>query len=225
MISRNIFIFLSVVSLINPLAAQTDSLSVLRKTKRNWTGLRLGIEATPATYSFLKQNYLGHGGSLETIFGKKWILASDVGIADYSYKGLSNRHSVRTKGLFFSVGLDYNLLDSPEDMVLIGVRFGRAVFGQQVDYLTADTVWTNQPFASITVNNLSATWAELAAGLRVRVWGNLYIGTTTKAKARLYTSNPKEMTIATVPGFGSAGVTLKTSYQLSIYYFFKRKNR
>jgi hypothetical protein len=189
-------------------------------------GFRIGLGITPLSYSILKQEYLGYSGSAELIFKRGWVAVFDVGVADYSYAGLSGRHNLQAKGQFFSFGFDYNLLNSREDMALVGLRFGRSNFSQHVQYTSSDTIWGGQNTFSLESKGLSANWLELAAGLRVRLFGNFYLANSLKVKARISKTEPEEMSLFSIPGYGSAGVAAKGSLELSLMYFIwkKRKN-
>ncbi len=207
--------------------AQNDSLPKTRKPLY-LSGLRLGADATPLSYGFLKQEYLGYSGSLELIFSRSWLVVLEAGRGDYAYNGLSNRHTLKAQGQFFNLGVEYNLLNSREDMALIGVRLARSYFGQSVKYLSSDTIWSGGVVSrQISEQALNATWLELSGGLRVKIVSNLYLANSLRVKARISNSESQQLSVFSIPGFGSAGVAVKGSWQVSLMYFIwkKKKNR
>jgi len=140
--------------------------------------------------------------------------------------------STTTKGSYLKVGFDYNdythWLDM-ENLITLGVRYGFSTFNEQLNnYL----IYNPHPYFGQSAlidsgkkyDGLTASWAEVAAGVNVKVFNNVYVGFNLQLKVLVTNSEPGNFENLYIPGFNrtydgnfGAGFNYTVSYFIPIY--------
>jgi len=139
---------------------------------------------------------------------------------------------------YFRVGVEYNTLwkKKHQNMLLVGVRYGFSSF--KFDLETPDTtvgtdgqVLTNANFTddywgesfTFSKSGMKATmhWVELSAGVRAKIWKELYMGWQIRYRKKISAKTDTNGDPWYVPGFGKygdsrIGVTYKVLYKFNI---------
>jgi hypothetical protein len=145
----------------------------------------------------------------------KYLVAVELGRYERTYEGETFQYEVQ--GSYFRAGIDKNFMfrDSQGTAFFIGLRHGRAVLNHQMDYSFADPNWGLFEGNSRTTNGIKANWMELAMGLRVRIYRELWMGYTGRLKFGLSTRGDEALEAYDVPGYGR---TTENSYWGFNYY-------
>lgn len=191
------FLFLSQLSF-----AQTqDSI-----TYKERYGLTLGVDLSKLGRSFLDDNYEG----LE-IFGdyrltEDLYIAAEIGNEKHTY---NEKNLVSTAdGSYIKAGVNYNVYQNwigMQNIIYVGGRVGFSSFNQT---LKEYTISASQNYFDPDIrvdekkfDNLTASWVELKAGLRVEVLRNLYLGAHVQLKVEISSTELNNFDNLYIPGF------------------------
>ena len=207
------------------LAQESDS-TVTKKVKEplDWTPtiIRVGIDAVGLTKSFTMEGYRSMEVSGEIAMAK-YLFSLDLGNYSHSFSNTAGTDpfQYKTSGTFFRLGADANFMtkDPDNNAAFFGIRYGRALFNETLDYTFPDPVSGSPANYSASNTNYSAGWGEFALGLRVKVLPLIYLGYTVRYKFALGFKDSNTLIPYEVPGYGpSFEGSLKNSYWGFNYY-------
>jgi hypothetical protein len=184
-------------------AQQTGKDTIRTDTVRNRylpTGIRVGTDVISLIKSSVQDDFEGWEVNADVDFNR-YYLAFDYGKWARNFPDDSARYN--NEGRYWRVGADVNfLLKDPErNMFFMGLRYGRSVFSENLNLVTADSVWG--PFSNTYTNtDVKARWLELTAGIKVKIWKMIWLGYTARFKFALKNSGDSEMLPHDVPGYG-----------------------
>lgn len=166
-----------------------------------------------------------------------WEVNGDIDLgrfylsADYGFAGrdeiLATGGNYNVEGNYWRVGADVSILkkDPDRNMLFFGFRFGRSFYSERSVY--NDSTFNSFGIPTYTVSNpdAGASWGELVAGLRVKVWKEFWMGFTSRMKIGLAVRGDHELSSYYVPGFGviGSGFTWGFNYQLFWRIPFKKQ--
>jgi hypothetical protein len=155
----------------------------------------------------------------------RFYLAGDYGFAGRDEK-IATGGDYHVEGSYWRVGVDVSILkkDPDRNMLFFGLRYGRSEFSERSVYNSAYTDFSTQTW-SVSNPDAAASWGELVAGLRVKVWKEFWMGFTSRLKVGLAVRGDHELSTYYVPGFGglSQGYTWGFNYQLYWRIPFKKQ--
>ena len=208
-ISKYFISTLGCLSLLISLNAQevetkaSDSIMVQEKY-----GLRLGVDLSKVTRSFLETDYMGFEINGDYRLLKRLYVAGEIG----SEKKTSNTNylSSTAKGTYLKAGVDYNMYENwagMENLIYSGLRFGFSNFTQTLNsytiYDTNSLTWgQNEVVDTDSFSGLTSGWIEILLGIKTEVLNNLFIVFNLQIKARLFESEPDNFENIYIPGFG-----------------------
>ena len=214
---------------IEPAVQKKDS--VIEKTDRY--GLRVGLDLYRLTRGLYDRNYKGLELVGDYRLTKKYFLAAELG--NENKTTADDRVNFTTKGSYLKVGFDYNGYQNwlnMENIISIGLRYGFSAFNQQLNNYR---IYNSSPYFQETpiiesgqqFNGLSASWIEVVAGLKVKVFDNVFVGFSLRLNRLVTNKEPDTFSNLYIPGFnrtydGSFGVGLN----YTVTYFvpiFKKK--
>ena len=182
-------------------AQVVDTLSIdTVKNKYLPTGIRVGIDAVPFAQSRLQDNFTGWEFEGDIDFYRYYLTLESGG----SRRNLSSDStSYANDGTYWRVGVDVNFLttDPDRNVFFLGARYGRAQFAESMSVFTYDPIW-GYLSDNFYHSGVRASWVELTAGLRVKIWKIFWLGYTGRLKFGLSTKGSSEMLSYDVPGFG-----------------------
>lgn len=126
-----------------------------------------------------------------------------------------------SSGSYSRFGMDYNLLqaqnEKDKDVFFIGLRYGFAVAGQQVNKYTIDSYWgmVDGNFGNQTY---VAHWSEIVFGIKGQIFNNFYMGWTIRGKMKLSKKNLEFPPVYFIPGYGKAEKGFNLDFTYSVYY-------
>lgn len=201
---------------------------VVPKTDRY--GLRVGIDLFKLTRGFYDNDYKGIELVGDYRFTKKYFLAVELGTEDKTTD--DTRLNFTTKGSYLKAGFDYNGYENwldMENIISIGLRYGFSTFSQELNSYKIYN--TSQYFGESTIttsgqkfSGLTASWIEVVAGLKAKVFNNVFVGFSLRLNTLVTNKKPDNFDNLYIPGFNrtyngnfGVGFNYTVSYFIPIY--------
>jgi hypothetical protein len=205
---------------------KTDTIPV----KKDRYGLRVGIDLFKLTRAFYDKDYKGLELAGDFRLNKKYYLAAEIGNENKTTD--DDRLNFTTKGSYLKVGFDYNAYENwldMENIISVGMRYGASTFSQELNnykiynanpyFGQVPAVATSQKF-----NGLTASWVEVVAGVKAKVFDNVFMGFSLRLNTLVTNKKPDNFDNLYIPGFnrtydGSFGVGFNytVSYFIPLY--------
>lgn len=223
-ISKYSFSLLWILCSISTFAQEKDTITVTSKTERY--GIRVGADISKIARSLYDSDYQGLELVGDYRLTKKYFLAGELG----NEKKTTNDDQINftTKGTYFKVGFDYNAHENwldLENVISVGLRYGVSAFSQQ---LNSYEIYNPNPYfgevpdtpSGRNYGGLSAQWIEVVAGVKTRVFDNIFVGFSLRASRLVSNQKPGGFDNLYIPGFnrtydGDFGV----GFNYTITYF------
>lgn len=193
-------------------------------------GLRIGVDLFKLSRSVYDKNYKGLELTGDFRFSKKYYFAAEIGNENKTTN--ETQLNFTTKGTYLKVGFDYNAHQNwlnLENMIYIGLRFGISSFNQEINtykvynsspfFNESNTIVLNQKF-----EGLSAQWGEVVAGIKTKVFDNVFVGFSLRGNYLFSNKKPEGFDNLYIPGFNrtyngnfGVGFNYTVSYFLPIY--------
>ncbi|MFV8340849.1 DUF6048 family protein [Flavobacterium sp. XS2P39] len=201
------------------------------KTERY--GFRVGVDLYKLTRALYDKDYKGLELVGDYRLTKKYFLAAEVGNENKTTD--DDRLNTTTKGSYLKVGFDYNGYENwldMENIISIGLRYGVSTFNQQLN--TYKIYNANPYFGEVPVitsgakyNGLTASWIEVVAGVKAKVFNNIFMGFSLRLNRLVTNKEPENFKNLYIPGFnrtydGDFGVGF--NYTVTYFIpFYKKK--
>ena len=194
----------NIVLLLLPLtllAQKADSL----KRKKDFlpTGFRIGTDVISLIRTPTDDSFDGYKINADSDF-YRFYLAVEAGRWE---RNLSTEEELYdNSGNYGRIGVDVNFLlkDPDKNLLFFGARYGRSTYSENFTQFISDPVW-NDDAVSYQNSDVTASWAELTTGLRVKMWKMFWMGYTARFKFGLSTNEPRGFVSYDVPGYGKTG--------------------
>jgi hypothetical protein len=160
------------------------------------TGFQVGFDVTrPLYYMWYEKTGAQYEFNTSLDFSRI-LLEGEYGLGTITRKNPPSKiKSISANiGQYFRVGFSYNFISNSIDhnAAFLGVRYSQSIFkdelyGKLNEDLAKVMQGTNELINAYKgnideANKLKAHWFEIVAGVRVRVWGWIYIGCTARYK-------------------------------------------
>ncbi|KQO22505.1 hypothetical protein ASF10_09010 [Flavobacterium sp. Leaf82] len=193
-------------------------------------GLRVGVDLYKLTRGLYDKDYKGIEVVGDFRLTKKYYIAAELGFEDKTTD--DDRLNSTATGTYIKGGFDYNTYQNwldMENLITIGLRGGFSTFSQQLNsykIYNPNPYWGEQPAIAEgqKYNGLTAGWLEFAAGLKAKVFNNVFVGFGVQLKLLVANSKPSGFDNLYIPGFnrtydGSFGVGFNytVSYFIPLY--------
>jgi hypothetical protein len=196
-------------------------------------GFRVGIDLYKLTRALYDKNYKGIELVGDYRLTKKYFIAAEVGNENKTTD--DDRLNTTAKGTYLKVGFDYNGYENwlnMENIISIGMRYGLSSFSQQ---LNSYKIYNANPYfgevpaitSGTKYNGLTASWIEVVAGVKAKVFNNVFVGFSLRLNALVSNKKPDNFDNLYIPGFnrtynGTFGVGL--NYTVTYFIpFYKKK--
>ncbi|MEO0059859.1 MAG: hypothetical protein RLZZ312_1506 [Bacteroidota bacterium] len=217
-----------IVNIFAQKAVKKDS--VVAKNVPQRYGVRFGVDLYKATRGFYDKNYTGLELVGDYRLTKKIFLAAELGNENKTVQ--EDNLNFTTKGSYIKAGFDYNLHENwldLENMIYVGLRYGVATFSQN---LNTYKIYNSSPYfgqsqvvqSDLKSDGRSAQWAEVVAGIKTRVFNNVFVGFSVRGNILVSNAKPVGFDNLYIPGYnrtydGSFGVGFNytVSYLLPLY--------
>ena len=199
-------------------------LTTTQKTDRY--GVRVGLDLFKLTRALYDKNYKGIELVGDYRLTKKYFLAAELGNENKTTD--DDRVNFTTKGSYIKAGFDYNAYENwldMENIISIGLRYGFSTFNQQLNNYR---IYNSNPYFGETpiissgksFDGLSASWIEVVAGVKAKVFNNVFMGFSLRLNRLITNKEPENFSNLYIPGFnrtydGSFGV----GFNYTVTYF------
>lgn len=203
-----------------------DSVTV----KKDRYGLRLGVDLYKLTRGLYDKDYKGLELVGDYRLTKKYYLAAEVGNENKTTDDV--RLNFTTKGSYLKAGFDYNAYENwldMENIISIGMRYGLSTFSQELNsykIYNPNPYWGEVPAlpSDKKVSGLTASWIEVVAGVKAKVFNNVFVGFSLRLNALISNKKPDNFDNLYIPGFNrtyngsfGAGFNYTVMYFVPIY--------
>ena len=211
---------------IEPAAKTNDSIPA----KTNRYGVRVGVDLYKLTRALYDKNYKGIELVGDYRLTKKYFLAAELGNENKTTD--DDRVNFTTKGSYIKGGFDYNAYQNwldMENIISIGLRYGFSTFNQQ---LNSYRIYNSNPYFGETpiiasgkkFDGLSASWIEVVAGVKAKVFDNVFMGFSLRLNRLVTNKQPDNFSNLYIPGFNrtydgdfGVGFNYTVTYFVPIY--------
>lgn len=199
--------------------------------KKDRYGVRVGIDLYKLTRGLYDSNYKGIELVGDYRLTKNYYAAAEIGSEDKTTE--DDRLNTTTKGTYLKVGFDYNVYENwldMENIISIGLRGGFSTFNQELNsYKTynPNPYWGEMPWKTSgeSFNGLTAGWIEVVAGLKVKVYNNIFVGFSLRMNTLIFDKKPSDnFENLYIPGFNrtyagkfGAGFNYTITYFVPLY--------
>ncbi len=207
---------------ISPEIVKNDSIPI--KTDRY--GIRVGVDLFKLTRALYDKNYKGIEFVADYRLTKKYFLAAEIG--NENKTTVDDRVNFTTKGSYLKAGFDYNAYENwldMENIISIGMRYGFSTFNQELNsyrIYNANPYFGEVPEVSSgrKFDGLSASWIEVVAGIKAKVFDNIFMGFSLRLNGLVTNKEPENFSNLYIPGFnrtydGNFGV----GFNYTVTYF------
>ena len=206
-----------------------DTTTIRQKKDYRPSALRIGVALNDLIRTVSNEQDTRYSFQADLAIDR-FMLVGEYGIAETSQANNPEVSDIpaftyESQGSFFRVGVDVNLLkdrergtyDAKDDVLLFGLRFGRALTDDRLQFETNDPVW-GLTTATQENNGLATTWVEMTAGAKVEVLKNVFLGYNLRFKfARNFSGDPTLLPYF-IPGFGRSNREERFGFDYSIFY-------
>jgi len=208
----------------------TKSIADSIPVKKDRYGLRVGVDLYKLTRGFYDKDYKGVEFVGDFRLTKKYYIAAELGIEDKTTD--DDRLNSTATGTYLKGGFDYNLYNNwldMENLITIGLRGGFSTFSQQLNsykIYNSDQYWGQIPPITdgTKYTGLTAAWAEVALGMKAKVFNNVFVGFGFQLKMLLANKEPGNFENLYIPGFNrtydgnfGVGFNYTVSYFIPLY--------
>lgn len=207
--------------------------SIVAPPKTDRYGVRVGVDLFKLSRSFYDKDYKGLELVGDYRWDKKHYIAAEVGNENKTTD--DERLNFTTKGSYIKAGFDYNGYENwldMENIISIGLRYGFSTFSQELNNYK---IYNSNPYfgeipplsSGQKFNGLTASWIEVVAGMKAKVFNNVFVGFSLRFNRLISNKQPANFENLYIPGFnrtynGDFGV----GFNYSVTYFvpiFKKK--
>lgn len=193
-------------------------------------GLRVGVDLFRLTRALYDKGYKGIELVGDYRLTKKYYLAAEIGNENKTTD--DDRLNFTTKGSYLKAGFDYNAYENwldMENIISIGMRLGFSTFNQELNSYKVYN--SNHYFGEIPslvsgekYSNLSASWIEVVAGVKAKLFNNVFAGFSLRLNRFVSNKKPANFDNLYIPGFNrtyngdfGVGFNYTITYFLPIY--------
>ncbi|SEF87808.1 DUF6048 family protein [Flavobacterium urumqiense] len=208
---------------------EKDSIIIV-PVKTDRYGVRVGVDLYKLTRALYDKDYKGIEFVGDYRLTKKYFLAAELGNENKTTD--DTRLNSTTKGSYLKAGFDYNAYQNwlnMENIISVGMRYGFSTFSQQ---LNSYKIYNANPYfgevppipSGQKFNGLTASWIEVVAGVKAKVFDNVFVGFSLQLKRLVSNKQPNNFENLYIPGFNrtyngdfGVGFNYTVTYFVPIY--------
>jgi hypothetical protein len=208
--------------------SKTDTIVTIKKDRY---GIRVGADLFKLSRGFYDKNYKGIELVADYRLTKTYYAAAEIGSENKTTA--DDRLNSTTKGTYLKVGFDYNAYKNwldMENIISIGLRGGFSTFNQELNsykIYNANPYWgemASKPSGE-KFGGLTAGWIEVVAGMKVKVYNNIFVGFSLRMNTLVFDKKPSaNFENLYIPGFNrtyagnfGAGFNYTVTYFVPLY--------
>jgi hypothetical protein len=193
--------------------------------KTNRYGLRIGVDLYKLTRALYDKNYKGIEFVGDYRLTKKYFLTAELGNENKTTD--DSRLNFTTKGSYLKAGFDYNAYENwldMENIISIGLRYGFSSFNQE---LNSYRIYNANPYfgevpaiaSGEKFNGLTASWIEVVAGIKAKVFDNVFVGFSLRLNRLVSNKKPGNFDNLYIPGFNTYDGDFGVGFNYTVSYF------
>ena len=206
------YILFSSLLLLTPLVAEARE----KKNEENnnteykffsFNGVGVQADLFGYVYSLIGE-YTYAEGALELNIGNRLYPIAEVGYGWCNYTDETSRMHYKTASPYYKVGINYNFYTkrnnpTPKNYIYALARIGWCNFNYDVNTPEiTDPVWGENTSLNISNVNGASVWAEIGAGIKVKIAKGFHMGWSIRYKFRLSEQNGEYSKMWYIPGYG-----------------------
>ena len=206
------YILFSSLLLLTPLAAEARENKNEENTNTEYKFFSfngVGIQADLFGYVYsLIGEYTYAEGALELNIGNRLYPIAEVGYGWCNYTDETSRMHYKTASPYYKVGINYNFYTkrdnpNPKNYIYGLARIGWCNFNYDVNTPEiTDPVWGENTSLNISNVNGASVWAEIGAGIKVKIAKGFHMGWSIRYKFRFSEKNSEYSRMWYIPGYG-----------------------
>jgi len=212
-INRSIVCYLL---LLGPVCAGQD---------QDWrpSAIRVGAEVVGFGRTFLSDTYAKQEFQADVDFNKYFLIV-DLGREEIDHSGEGFTHT--TNGAFYRVGIDVNMTpyNANRDLVFFGLRYAHASFDETLNFNYQAPYWGPEPVA-VSNTGIGSNWMEAVIGIKVKLWKQLYMGYSLRAKVFNGIPEAGSLVPYAVPGYGVVRDNGNFGFGYHLFYRFAFRDK
>lgn len=169
----------------------------------------IGIQADMFGFAnSLLQDYTSGEIAVEANFGNRFYPVAEAGFGWSSTTDETSGIKYKAKAPYYRVGLNYNFFTNKEKPAPIHYIFGLVRFGWTSFEYDVNTPPINDPIwgssVALELDNVdgSCKWAEIGAGIKVKIAKGFHMGWSIRYKVRLKQEKGSNSNMWYIPGYG-----------------------
>ena len=199
-------------------------------------GLRIGIDLSRPLISLLNEDYTGLELVGDFRIRNRLFVAAEIGNEEKSFEEIlgneelspsASLYSYTTSGSYIKAGVNYNTYQNwygMNNVIYVGGRYAFSTFSHTLNsfsYYNSNRYWNPSTLTSSDVSaqefsGLNASWIELVIGINAELFGNFYMGISTRLGYRITNKESEDFPNLWIPGFNK--VTDDSSFGFSFNY-------
>jgi len=195
------FIYSALLIIVGHVAASQQTLPIGLEEDKDFRPsiVKLSADIIPVGESFFGTKSGGHFQGAIDFYN--YFFVAEYGFEQID-RGTIETYNYENNGSYWRIGPEVNFLkyDQLGNSLTFGLRFAQSNFNDQIEFQSVG------PFGELGITesnpNARATWAEMTAGLNVRVWKGFYMGYTIRFKFLRSVKNTGDFTPYDIPGWG-----------------------
>ncbi len=182
-------------------------------------GVRIGFDLSRiANYYISERKVRSFEVTADVRLQNKLLYVAEAGIATIAKDAPT--YTFQSNGYYARLGIDRNMLKGGNDILFFGARYALSAFNFQSDrFVISEPYWKEDLVSNYPKERFLAQWLEGVAGLKGNVFGNFYLGFTTRFKLRVALSGNRNVGAITIPGFGDA--SQRSAFGFNYYVFYQ----
>ena len=184
-----------------------DSLTTKNKLL-NINKIRLGVDVFKPIKSSSDGDNLNYEIVGDLQITENLYLAAEYGLTDRLIE--DENINFNSNGSFLRFGFDYNMFKNwvgMDNSIFLGLRYGTSNFSNKIESYNVrnrDAYFSNfvdNSYQTIDHSNLTGSWLEIVAGVKVETFNNVYLGFSLRLNKLLSTQKPENFDNLYIPGF------------------------
>jgi hypothetical protein len=183
-------------------------------------GLRIGFDLSRLPLYYLDPKIKGLELSFDFETLKNLYPVFELGSGKLKLEKENFRYS--SNGSYLRIGFDYNIFEpyarNQYEMAFVGIRYAFSSLRYGADNIFIQDGYWGDFSANLPERKMHANWVEIAGGLRVELFHNLFAGWSLRARFMIYKTKDVNMNPFNIPGYGKGSLKSALGFNYSIYY-------
>jgi len=169
-----------------------------------YQGITLGVELGGPVSRLVSNNW-STSANIDINLSNKYFPTFEVG-RDVIHKTGETGVQFSSTGSYLKGGINIPIVSHgahAQDLFYIGIHYGYSSFDYSLTNLSYSGGYWGQPTTlSLTNEHATAGWADIVAGVRVKIWGPFSMGWSIHYLTLLHLSNGEHSVPQYIPGYG-----------------------